>query len=477
MANTQAPLARPPAVAGLFYPGVAHRLEEAVAGLLAEAAPPETASTDVKALIVPHAGYLYSGPVAASAYACVAALRDRVERVVLLGPAHRVPLRGLAAPRATAFRTPLGDVPVDRAAVDALADLPQVAVSDAPHAPEHSLEVQLPFLQHLLGAFSLVPLVVGDASDEDVAEVLERLWGGPETLVVISSDLSHYEDYETARRLDTATTEAIERLDADALDWDSACGRIPVRGLLVLARRRGLVARTLDLRSSGDTAGDRDRVVGYGAWAFAPKAGTAVDPRDDSATDPSTEDEAAHDERLLGLARRSIETGLATGRPAGVDGWSWPDALLAPGACFVTLRDPIGALRGCIGSLEAHRPLVDDVARNAFAAAFRDPRMEPVVEHELDALHIEISLLGAPEAIAVRSRDELLERLRPGQDGLVLEDLGRRATFLPQVWSQLPDPVAFVSAIWQKAGLPADHWSPTCRVWRYGVRSIEERRA
>jgi hypothetical protein len=260
---------RAPAVAGFFYPDDPAELSAEVEACLAAAGAPRPGEPAPKALIVPHAGYVYSGPIAASAYARLAPLRGVVGRVVLLGPAHRVYLRGLAAPRAEAFSTPLGVVPVDRAAIDTLADLPQVAVSDAPHAGEHSLEVQLPFLQRVLGSFALVPLVVGEASGEEVEQVIERLWGGPETLLVISSDLSHYHDYATARRLDRAACAAIEALDPARLGPEAACGGIPVRGLLRAARAHGLAARTLDLRSSGDTAGDRARVVGYGAWAFA----------------------------------------------------------------------------------------------------------------------------------------------------------------------------------------------------------------
>ena len=263
---------RPPAVAGLFYPDDPAELSARVDACLAAVAPGPRGAPAPKALIAPHAGYVYSGPVAASAYAPVAPLRGSVRRVVLLGPAHRVFVRGLAAPAAEAFATPLGVVPVDRGAIEGLLDLPQVRVSDVPHAAEHSLEVQLPFLQRVLGSFSIVPLVVGEASAEQVEEVLERLWGGAETLVVISSDLSHYHDYATARRLDRATCAGIEALDPTRLGDDSACGRTPVCGLLRAARRHALGARTLDLRSSGDTAGDRARVVGYGAWAFEPRS-------------------------------------------------------------------------------------------------------------------------------------------------------------------------------------------------------------
>ncbi len=254
---------RPPVVAGLFYPDEPRALRAELAALLAGGSVEGPAP---KALIVPHAGYVYSGPVAAAAYARLKGARGRIRRVVLLGPAHRVPLRGLALPAVEFFATPLGEVPVDAAAVDAIRALPQVRVLDAAHAQEHSLEVHLPFLQEILGEFSLVPLVVGEASAAEVGEVLERLWGGEETLIVVSSDLSHYHDYATAQRMDSATSRAIEALRYEDLGHEDACGRIPVSGLLHVARNRALHVRTIDLRNSGDTAGPRDRVVGYGAW-------------------------------------------------------------------------------------------------------------------------------------------------------------------------------------------------------------------
>jgi len=249
----------------MFYPSAPDELHAMLQEYLASAVP---AGTAPKALIVPHAGYVYSGPVAATAYAQLRSARDEIRRIVLLGPSHRVPFRGLALSSAQVFSTPLGDIPLDLDAAEAIRRLPQVQVLDQAHASEHSLEVQLPFLQEVLDEFSLVPLVVGDASAGEVSEVLEVLWDGPETRLVISSDLSHYHDYETARRMDGATSRAIETLDPDAIGYEDACGRVPVTGLLAAARSHGLRARTLDLRSSGDTAGPRDQVVGYGAYAF-----------------------------------------------------------------------------------------------------------------------------------------------------------------------------------------------------------------
>lgn len=257
---------RPPAVADLFYPGDPGRLRAEVETLLARAQAAARPGIAPKAFIAPHAGYIYSGKVAAAAFATLKDRARAIRRVVLIGPAHYVWMRGVAAPTAEAFETPLGTVPVDREALRAVADLPFVRRDDAPHAREHALEVELPFLQSLLGPFAVVPLLVGDAAPREVGAVLERLWGDEETLVIASSDLSHYHDYATARRLDGATATAIERGDWAGLGSDNACGFLPIAGLLVEAGRRGLGARRLALCNSGDTAGTRDRVVGYGAW-------------------------------------------------------------------------------------------------------------------------------------------------------------------------------------------------------------------
>jgi len=245
-----------PAVAGMFYPSDPDELRAQIEGFLAEAEKPEGPSP--KAIIAPHAGYIYSGPVAASAYARINP--EGIARVVLVGPSHRVPFRGLVATGACAYETPLGRVPLEPAA-----DIP---VNDVAHASEHSLEVHVPFLQIVLDEFKLIPLVAGDASKEEVGEVLESLWGGPETLIVISTDLSHYHNYCAAQKMDRATSDSILALDPDGLDYESACGRVPVAGLLHLAKQKGMTSELLDLRNSGDTAGPKDQVVGYGAYAF-----------------------------------------------------------------------------------------------------------------------------------------------------------------------------------------------------------------
>ena len=263
-------ITRKPAVAGTFYPDDPETLSSQISAFL-RGIPPAEGALLPKAIVVPHAGYVYSGATAASAYGLLIPHKNTIKRVVLLGPCHRVALRGVALSSANAFATPLGSVEVDHTMDDTLLSLPhaEVSIFDETHKNEHSLEVQLPFLQSVLGNnFKLIPMVVGDAHTDEIMEILETLWGNDETLIVISSDLSHYLSYDGAKKVDGETCKAIENLDLNSIGDYQACGRVPLKGLLKMANKKGLKATTLDLRNSGDTAGDRDRVVGYGAWSF-----------------------------------------------------------------------------------------------------------------------------------------------------------------------------------------------------------------
>jgi AmmeMemoRadiSam system protein B/AmmeMemoRadiSam system protein A len=452
-------LVRAPAVAGAFYPGTSDALHSQLLALLASAGTADARRP--KALIAPHAGYIYSGPIAASAYAHIAPHRNDYSRVVLLGPAHRVRLRGLALPSSTSFATPLGEISLDRDAAKALRGLPQVCVSDEAHALEHSLEVHLPFLQQTLVGFTLVPLAVGDASVEEIAEVLDLLWGGDETLIVVSSDLSHYLPYAQARHVDEQTARMILDL-APRLNHEQACGATPVNGLLQTAGRRGLRPELLDLRNSGDTAGDKQRVVGYASFAFYPQEAQQPEER-------PVEADIADGQLLIAIARASIsgQFGLhITVRDAA-------PFLQTPRATFVTLKQN-GRLRGCIGSLIVHRSLIDDVRANARAAAFQDPRFEPLRFEELASVRIEVSLLSALQPMPLRDEGDALAQLRPGIDGMVLEHGGKRGTFLPQVWENLPDRRSFLQELKRKAGLAPDFWDDGLRLSRYTVAKWAE---
>ena len=448
---------RPAAVAGMFYPASAEALRASVRAFLEDAGADVTAPP--KVLIVPHAGFVYSGSTAARGYATLRACAVKIRRVVLIGPAHRVAVRGVAVPSVDRFETPLGAIELDRPAIDELVTSPHVVVSDRAHADEHALEVQLPFLQSALDRFSLVPLVVGDATPDEVAAVLERVWGGPETLIVVSSDLSHYLPYDTARRADAGTLAQVLECGPE-LVHEQACGATPINALMRVARQRALRPRLLAACNSGDTAGDRDRVVGYAALAFAADEHKAA-----------RADEDFRGEVLLAHARRAIES-LFTQHT----GHALPDAPFfdQPGATFVTLRRA-SELRGCIGSLQDDRPLREDVASNARAAALRDPRFEPLSATELDGLSIEVSLLSLPQPLAFRDEDDLVRQLAESRDGVILEAGRCRSTFLPQVWEQLPNARDFLRHLKEKAGLAPDHWSTDLRVSRYAVEKWSER--
>jgi len=260
---------REPAVAGLFYPADKQLLKDDIQQYLNQVPVGLKTSTNaVKVIVVPHAGYVYSGPIAASAYKQIIPIRDKINRVVLLGPSHRVAFNGLAVPESNIFNTPLGDIQIDHEGIQRLTDLPQVIASDQAHREEHSLEVQLPFLQEILSEFSLIPLVVGEANRYEVAEVINRLWGDEHTLIIISTDLSHYHNYNEAKRLDRLTSDAIQNLKPDLIGYEDACGRNGLKGMMTVAEEKNLSVDILDLRNSGDTAGDKNRVVGYGAYAF-----------------------------------------------------------------------------------------------------------------------------------------------------------------------------------------------------------------
>ncbi|RED49806.1 AmmeMemoRadiSam system protein B [Aestuariispira insulae] len=459
---------RPAALAGHFYPATPEKLSAQLDQFLAsdptmrEPAPPPGPP---KALIVPHAGYIYSGACAGRAYQALLEGSERIRRVVLLGPCHRVPITGLAITSADVWQTPLGPVPIDQDARNQALELSQVSVNDLAHEEEHSLEVHLPFLQKALSNFSLVPLAVGAADNEAVAQLLDTLWGGPETLIVISTDLSHFLSYEDAQALDRQTAEAIEKLNWQSIGRDQACGRIPVSGMLSCAKRRGMSIARTGLCNSGDTAGTKDRVVGYGSWSlFEPQ----ITNNPASLVD-------VHTHEISKSVIRSILSGLKNGKPPKVDVSSFHADLQQTAASFVTLETD-GRLRGCIGSVTPHRPLIIDIVENAYAAAFNDHRFPPLEAPELTRLSFAVSVLSPMKAMKFKNEEDLLSQLIPGETGLMIQDFGRRSVFLPQVWESLPEPAEFLTRLKIKAGLAEDHWSDSFQAWQYRVEKTAPQR-
>jgi MEMO1 family protein len=468
---------REPAVAGLFYPKDKEALSKMIDTLLS--ATEAESIADLKALICPHAGYPYSGPTAACAYRLLPGREFKT--VVVMGPSHYALLTGAAVSRADVFRTPLGTVEISERAKDLARLTPFVleassqverpswaSVSSRP-APalgqdtadtwEHSDEVQVPFLQKVLKEFKLIPVVFGDVDPAKAAKRLSEQVDN-QTLLIASSDLSHYHPYAEAKALDTRCVQAICNLDVEQMKSQEACGKVPILTLMYLAREKGWKARLLDYRNSGDTAGDRGRVVGYAAIAFY---------------GPGQESLTVGERRvLLELARKTVKDAAKQGRPSEVATNGIAGKLLQLKGCFVTLTKS-GQLRGCIGHILPQEALYQAISDNASSAALRDPRFRPVRSDEVDEIQIEISILTEPRWLRFTSTADLLSQLRPHKDGVVLRIGVRSATYLPQVWAQLPDKVTFMNSLAEKAGCTAAAWrDPGTAVATYQVESFKE---
>ena len=468
---------RKAAVAGAFYPGDKDALGKAVDALLAQTRSANL--PNVRALICPHAGYRYSGLTAAVGYKQLVG-RDLTTAVVL-APSHTAAFGGASVPDVDAYETPLGLVVLSPEAKRLAARKPftvnpaarvqrpqwgrDLAEGEAatPHTWEHSLEVHLPFLQKVLKDFTLIPAVLSQIDPAAAAKALLPLLND-KTIVIASTDLSHFKSYDTARKLDAACVSAILKLDVTGLGPDSACGRGAVLTVMHLARARGWKAMLLDYRNSGDTAGDKSRVVGYAAVAFYEPA-------------PATKAEFSAAERkvLLDLARRTV-TAAVTNKPLpAMDAKTLPEKFRPARGCFVTLNKK-GQLRGCIGYILPYKPLHQAVIDNAVSAALRDNRFKPVAPEELKDIEIEISILTVPAELKFSSPKDLLAKLRPNVDGVVLKFAqGRQSTYLPQVWGQIPDKEQFLGSLSVKAGMPADAWTqPGLTVLTYQAEVFHE---
>jgi len=466
---------REPAWAGRFYPENREDLARLIDTLIRQAdqeAESSSHGSHLRALIMPHAGYVYSGITAA--HSARAIRRDGFTRVLLLGPDHRVGFNYASVTAASQWRSPLGTVSIGdiRSLVNRHPEwFTHMAASDR---GEHCLEVILPFLQTRLSQFEMIPLVLGPCDTEGLARVLAHLVEDSHTLLVVSADLSHYLSYDAAVKRDKETLERIIALDPNWLDdqENRTCGRYPVGVLLSLARSRHWQPVLLHYNNSGDTAGDKDAVVGYGAVAFY--GGEPMQPSSDVSQTLSQEQGAA----LVALARRTLAGHYGENFPRDetrqLDARLVDPALQTKSGTFVTLKID-NQLRGCIGSLAATSPVVDGVRDNALNAALHDPRFPPLKKKELDAVQIEVSVLTEPVELEYTDADDLLAKLKPGVDGVIIKRGYASATFLPQVWEQLPRPESFLSHLCMKAGLPSDQWREgDLTVMVYGVQYFEE---
>jgi AmmeMemoRadiSam system protein B/AmmeMemoRadiSam system protein A len=454
--SASASAAHPAQVAGFFYPEdaaiVAAKIDAAFA-----AAPPSPFRA--KMVVVPHAGIDYSGAVAAQGLRALD-LTGGLRRVVIFGPNHRMPLSGLAVHPAAEWSTPLGVAPVAGDALQSILTLEGVVVDARPFAGEHSLEMPLIFLQRLIPGLEIAPVLVGDAAPELVEEALRRLWGGPETAICISSDLSHFLPVAAARAKDAETRSLIEGGRWSELGPDNACGFAGLKGAIRRAQNLRMRATGLAFATSDQMGGPRERVVGYGAFAFEyPGAARLEKPDQD---------------RLVAVASASLDF-ASTRRGATPD--IVVDRNLSPGltarrAVFATLERG-AALRGCVGSLFPRRPLAEDVGLNAVRAGFGDPRFAPLTRDELPDLTIKISVLSPATPIPCRRERELIDQLRPDRDGLLLRDGRAAGLFLPSVWREVPSPSDFVRLLKRKMGVAANHWSPTMAASRFSTECFE----
>ena len=471
-------MVRPPALANSFYAGDPRALMHDVDAHLQQAAALVAAQLPAqlvcpKILILPHAGHVYSGLAASLGYARIAPHVAKIKRIVMLCPAHHEYFQGVALPGVLAFATPLGTMAVDTLGIAAVADLPFVVHRATAHKQEHALEVHLPFLQRLYKAMpvdsqpTILPMVVGDVVPKQVATLIERLWGNEQTLILVSTDLSHFQTYEHARATDALTCDKVRRLHTD-ITHVQACGATPLNAVLMHAQKRQLEIEQLAYCNSGDTAGNtpegRERVVGYASFALyepaASHAGYALQANQGAA--------------LVQLARAALH--YVTGAPVMPTPTQAP-WLDAAGACFVTLSKH-GRLRGCIGSLMAHRSMKDDVIHNAQAAALHDTRFASVMADEAPSLAIEVSVLTAPVSLSFANEAHALWQLQPLVDGVIflVEADGQtyRSTFLPQVWAQMSDVQQFMAQLKTKAGLAADFWSNAVQLQTYRVQEFHE---
>ena len=463
---------REPAVAGIFYASELRQLDHDVEHYLSVEIRPGTARPEI--LIVPHAGYVYSAPVAAQAYLQLKNYAGKIKNVILVGPSHRVAFDGIAASSADVFKTPLGKVPVNRKFTEEIiAANAAVRVFDQAHRQEHSLEVQLPFLQKVLGNFQIVPLVYGNVSADELARVLEPYVTDKNTVIVVSADLSHYFDYDTARILDGKTAGLIEE-GRPEIDNHMSCGSTGINAALLLAKEKHLRPETLELANSGDTIGDKNSVVGYGAWTFtAGKEPEMPADRLDAELENLRRFASFYGKDLYQIAGRALTEAAEKGRRYEPSRGDWPDKLFDKGAAFVTLTVN-GSLRGCIGTVVPYQAVALDVAANAYEAAMADSRFQPVKPEELPDIDISISLLTGYEEIVFADEEDLLAKIRPGIDGLIIRDGDRQGLFLPSVWKQLPDRREFLNNLKLKAGLSPNYWSENIKVYRFRTLEIKK---
>lgn len=459
---------REAAVAGIFYPADIYQLNNDINGYLEHIV--SDSAGKPKILIVPHAGYKYSAKVAASAFARIKPFKNKIKKVFLLGPSHRVYVDGVALPKEKSFKTPLGIVKVDTEIINELEQTNVFKFKSSAHKKEHSLEVSLPFLQNVLTNFKIIPMLYGEANPQDIAQILQPYLERNDSILIISADLSHYLDYSSAKKIDEQTAKDIE--NGKSINHHQSCGATAVNTAMILAQKFGFVPHLLNMANSGDTIGDKDRVVGYGAWAFEKdNEEDLTELKPIEIEEKNLQNFARHNkEAILQIVEKSLLKAVKNNEIYTPERNEYNDVLFNKGASFITLEKN-NRLRGCIGSLFPTTAIAKDLAKNTFSAAINDSRFNPIKENELKDITFKVSLLTGFEEIKFTSYDNLIEQIKPKTDGLLIKDGERQGLFLPSVWKDIPNKKEFLTELKIKAGLSPNYWSDNIEVFRF--RTVE----
>lgn len=443
------------AVAGAFYPDNRQDILDQISSF--ERNSLRDYNVFPRAVIVPHAGYIYSGQLAVEGFQY---LDKKLKNIFIFAPAHRVAVSDMAVPSYEVFETPVGDLDVNTQIVNELQELFECQIFDEAFSEEHSIEVQLPFILYFLGSVNIIPILVGGGDYKKVKNIIAHYWDDEENGFVISSDLSHFYPSEEAKKIDNLTAQMIEFNEVDNFHHQQACGAAGVCGLCDFARKNDFSLIRIDLKNSGEVTGDKKRVVGYGTWLLA-ECSRAKFIKEHFAN------------TVIDICSRSIEAGLKNEKFNFDDEFVYlPRVLDSFGASFVTLEKDDN-LRGCIGSIVAHQSLRDDLAQNAYNAAFSDPRFYPLTDEEFDDVEIAVSILSSPVKMKFSDEEELLNQIQPCRDGIIIKDGHYQAVYLPSVWEQLPEKRQFLNSLKQKAGMSPNHFSSTFEAYRFYTEYIK----
>ena len=457
---------RDAAVAGLFYPADVYQLDQDVDGYLEHVASDNSGMPQI--IIVPHAGYQYSAQVASYAYKRLEPYKDKIKNVFLLGPSHNIHVDGVALSTAKSFRTPLGNVKTNSKQTNELLSYKLFKFNDTAHRKEHSLEVQLPFLQKTLSDFKIIPMLYGRANPVQIANALIPYIQRSDSILVISADLSHYQDYKSANKTDSETAQMIA--DEIEIDHHRSCGATAINTAMIAAKEMGFVPKLLNMVNSGDVSSDKDRVVGYGAWIYE-TPDIKPELQGIELEQANLQNFARHNKNeLLSIVKQSLEKAVKNNEQYVPQREDFNNFLFNKGASFVTLTKQ-DKLRGCIGSLMPEKAIAVDIANNTYQAALKDNRFQPVTEKELPQINYSISFLTSFEEIKFNSYAELLSKIEPKVDGILIKDGKRQGVFLPSVWQTIPDKEEFFSELKIKAGLSPSYWSNNLRAFRF--RTVE----